>query len=156
MNWEGSGEPVRQGEARRGDAKSIFKAAVAYFAAVFAIGFAIGACRVLLLAPRVGETVAVALEAPVMIAVSWLVCAAVLRRFAPPATASARLAIGALALFLLLVADAALGFFGFGRPLSEQLAAFARPAGAIGFAAQCVFGLIPLLTLAERRRPRDP
>jgi len=145
MNRAGSGELVRQVDARRGDAKSIVEAAVAYFAAVFAIGFAIGACRMLLLAPRVGETAAVALEAPVMIAVSWLVCVAVLRRFAPPAMVSARLAMGALALFLLLVADAALGFFGFGRPLSEQLAAFARPAGAVGLAAQCVFGLIPVL-----------
>jgi hypothetical protein len=47
-----------------------------------------------------------------------------------------RRTMGALALLLLLAADAALGFFGFGRSLSDQLAAFGPPAGMIGLAAQ--------------------
>ena len=126
----------------------IVKAAIAYTAAVFAAGFAVGALRVVMVAPQIGETAAVALEAPVMIGVSWFVCAAILKRFAPPATISARLAMGALALLLLLIADATLGRLGFGRPLSEQFAAFARPAGAVGLAAQCIFALVPVLLLA--------
>ena len=52
-----------------------------------------------------------------------------------------RRTMGDLALLLLLAADAALGFFGFGRSLSDQLAAFGPPAGMIGLAAQCVHGL---------------
>ena len=59
--------------------------------------------------------------------------------------------MGALALPLLLAADAALGFFGFGRSLSDQLAAFGPPAGMIGLAAQCVHGLTPIRLLAARR-----
>src|SRR5271167_3970310 len=62
-----------------------------------------------------------------------------------------RRTMGALALLLLLAADAALGFFGFGRSLSDQLAAFGPPAGMIGLAAQCVHGLTPIRLLAARR-----
>ena len=43
------------------------------------------------------------------------------------------------------------GFFGFGRSLSDQLAAFGPPAGMIGLAAQCVHGLTPIRLLAARR-----
>ncbi|HME84935.1 MAG TPA: hypothetical protein VKG91_10405 [Roseiarcus sp.] len=131
--------------ASRIRAGSIVKAAIAYFAVVFAFGFAIGAGRVFWLQPRVGETTAVAFEAPVMIGVSWLACAKVIGWAGTPATAPARLAMGALALAVLLTADAMLGSVGFGRSLGEQLTAFGRLPGAIGLAAQCLFALMPLL-----------
>jgi hypothetical protein len=66
--------------------------------------------------------------------------------------------MGALALLLLFAADAALGFFDFGRSLSDQLAAFGPPAGMIrpcralrpGEQRAAGWGLG-----AGRRRPRD-
>ncbi len=123
---------------------SVVKAALAYFAAVFAVGFAVGAARVIWLQPRVGETAAVALEVPLMIVASWIACAYVVRWAKPPPTVSARLAMGGMALAMLLSADALLGSAGFGRSLAEQLAAYQRAPGALGLAAQCVFALLPL------------
>jgi hypothetical protein len=49
-------------------------AGVAYAVIVFLIGFVFGTIRVLLLIPHLGETVAVSLEAPIMLAASWFVC----------------------------------------------------------------------------------
>ena len=125
--------------------ESAVKAALAYFAAVFAVGFAVGAARVIWLQPSVGETAAVALEAPVMIGVSRVACANVVRWAQPPPTVSARLAMGGMAIALLLTADTGLGWAGFGRSLAEQLAAYGRASGALGLAAQCVFALPPLV-----------
>ena len=51
---------------------SSITAGLVYAALVFAVGFALGALRVTLIAPRLGETRAVLLEAPVMLAVSWM------------------------------------------------------------------------------------
>jgi hypothetical protein len=41
---------------------------------VFFVGFILGTVRVLLIAPRLGETAAVLLETPVMLVASWFVC----------------------------------------------------------------------------------
>ena len=60
---------------------SVAIAAMTYFAAVFALGFALGVMRSLVVAPLTGETAAVAVELPVMIAASWIVCARLLTRF---------------------------------------------------------------------------
>ena len=124
---------------------SVVKAAFAYFVAVFAVGFAAGVARVFWLQPHVGETAAVALEAPLMILVSWIACARVVQRVRPPSTVLARLSMGGMALAMLLAADALLGWVGFGRSFADQLAAYARPPGALGLAAQAVFGLVPLV-----------
>jgi hypothetical protein len=45
-----------------------------YAIIVFLIGFILGTIRVLLLAPRLGETTAVLVEAPMILAASWFVC----------------------------------------------------------------------------------
>ena len=126
---------------------AVVKAALAYFSTVFAVGFAVGATRVIWLQPRVGEAAAVALEAPLMIVVSWIACAHVVHWARPPATVPARLAMGGMALSLLLTVDALLGWAAFGRSFAEQLASYGRVPGALGLAAQCAFGLLPLVRL---------
>ena len=45
-----------------------------YAIIVFVIGFILGTIRVLLVAPRLGETIAVIIEAPVILTASWFVC----------------------------------------------------------------------------------
>jgi hypothetical protein len=50
------------------------EAGAVYALIVFLIGFSFGTIRVLLLAPRLGETAAVILETPVILAASWFVC----------------------------------------------------------------------------------
>lgn len=127
----------------------VLAAALAYWALVFAAGFALGTARVLLLAPRLGETGAVALELPVMLALSWLAARAVLRRRPlPPGTP--RLAMGGLAFVFLMGAEAALGILAFGQPPAAWAAALATPPGTLGLAGQTAFALIPWL---QGRRP---
>ncbi|HSF62739.1 MAG TPA: hypothetical protein VLA78_00005 [Paracoccaceae bacterium] len=122
----------------------LLTAALAYFALVFAAGFALGTARVLLLAPRLGETGAVALELPVMIALSWLSASWVLRRRPLPPGAP-RLAMGAVAFALLMGAEAALAVLAFGQTPAAWAAALATPPGALGLAGQILFALIPWL-----------
>ena len=50
------------------------KAGALYAIIVFLIGFIFGTVRVLLVAPRLGETTAVIVEIPIMLAASWFVC----------------------------------------------------------------------------------
>ncbi|MDQ7010342.1 MAG: hypothetical protein Q9M29_00840, partial [Mariprofundaceae bacterium] len=57
------------------------QAGIAYFAMVFAAGFMLGIVRVMLLAPNVGETLAVAIELPIMLAVSWISCSMLIDRY---------------------------------------------------------------------------
>jgi hypothetical protein len=131
------------------------RAGALYALSAFLIGFGFvfGAVRVTLVAPRVGAFAAVALEAAPMLIACWFVSRIVVARAAVPAAAASRLAMGAWALALLLAAETALGVVGFGRTLTEQFAAWATPAGALGLAAQVAFALLPVAQGEwERRR----
>ncbi len=125
-------------------------AAAAYFAIVFSLAFAMGIVRTLLVAPRTGDLIAVLVETPLVLLASWFAARWCARRFSVPAHAPARLAMGLAAFSLLMSVEAALGLMLFGRPLAQQFAAFASPAGAVGLLAQVAFGLMPLV--AARRR----
>lgn len=121
----------------------LFAAAASYAGAVLAAGFVLGTIRTLWLAPRVGELAAVALELPLVLALSWVAAAAVLRRWPLPGV-PARLALGAAAFALLMTGEAVLAL-AFGRSLGAWLAAMATAPGALGLAGQVAFALIPAL-----------
>jgi hypothetical protein len=127
------------------------RAGAVYFAFVFLAGFALGTLRVLVVAPRLGATVAVLLEAPVILAISWAACGWCLRRLKPPATVSARATMGAVAFALLMSAELGLSVLVFGRSIAAHFADYGTAAGAIGLAAQIGFALLPLV---ERRQTR--
>jgi hypothetical protein len=120
-------------------------AACAYFAIVFVAGFALGTIRVFVLAPILGELGAVLLELPIMLAISWFACRAVIRRFAVPAGWDHRASMGAMAFVLLMLAELGLSLFAFGRPAGAFLVSLTSPSGAIGLSGQIAFGLFPLL-----------
>ena len=124
-------------------------AAAAYFAIVFSLAFGLGMARTLFVAPRTGDVVAVLIETPIILSISCLAAAWTARRLSVPTGAPERLAMGAAALALLLIAETALALTLFGRPLAQQFAAYASPAGAIGLLAQFAFGFMPWL--AARR-----
>lgn len=123
----------------------VIPAAFAYFALIFALGFALGAVRVLVTAPAMGEVWATALELPVMLAASWVVCAWAIKRFAVPPQGGPRLGMGLLALLLLLSAETVLGVYGFGRTLAEQAAAYRNPGQFLGLLAQIAFAAFPAI-----------
>jgi len=126
-------------------------AGAAYFLILFSAGFMLGALRVLVIAPRLGDVLAVLLELPLMLAASWLVCLSLIRRMAVAADLVSRLLMGLTGFVLLMLAEIALGLFGFGRSLGMQLAALSQPAGLIGLAGQIAFGAIPLLQARKSR-----
>jgi hypothetical protein len=133
---------------------SIGRAAIVYFALVFAAGFVLGTIRVLLVAPLWGELPAVLLEAPMMLFLSWLACGASIRMFGLRG-GCAGLAMGAVALALLMTTEFVLSRLAFGRSPAETLSAWGTPAGAVGRASQLAFGLIPVLR-ANRRQKAGP
>lgn len=116
--------------------------AVSYVALIFAAAFVLGALRVTLVAPATGPLLAVALEVPLVLALSWLVAGRLLRRW--PLGLSDRLAMGALAFALLMLAELALAL-AFGQTPARFLADLATPPGALGLVGQIGFGLIPAL-----------
>jgi hypothetical protein len=125
-------------------------AAAAYFAIVFSLAFLLGAVRTLVIAPTIGEVGAVLIEAPIILFVSWRAAAWSIARFSVTARTSDRLAMGLAAFLLLMTIETAMSLLLFDRPLAQQLAAWATPAGAIGLLAQAAYGFIPLL-VARRR-----
>lgn len=118
------------------------KAAACYVLPVFAVAFLLGALRVTLVAPQTGPLLAVALEVPLVLALSWLVAGRVLGRW--PLALTDRLAMGALAFAFLMLAELALAL-AFGRTPARFLSDLATPPGALGLAGQIGFGLIPAL-----------
>lgn len=124
------------------------KAGVAYFGAVFTIGFVFGTIRVLLLEGRVATELAVALELPVMLALSWLVARHLIRRFAVGDAPAQRLRMGFLAFALLLLAETGLAL-ALGQTVSGHIASYATLRGALTLVGQLVFALIPLLIRAR-------
>ncbi len=128
------------------------KAGLTYFAGMFALGFVLGTARVLLIAPVLGAWGATFAELPVMLAISWLYCAWLLRRFAVPGAAGARLLMGAVAFILLMVAEVLLGIGLFGRDLPQQVQEMTNGPGLAGLAGQLAFAAFPLLRLGRPRR----
>lgn len=129
--------------------RSVLKAALAYWAMIFALGFALGTVRVLWLTPRFGETAAVLVELPFMLAASALAAHRLVRRHAVGGAGPA-LAMGALALALLMAAEAALALGLSGQGLAGWARALVAMPGVLGLAGQLAFAAMPLLVVAGR------
>ena len=125
--------------------KPAVRAAIAYFAIVFAAGFLMGVFRVTLVEPRLGAMTAVLLEAPVMLAASWFACRGCLQRFQVSRRINSRAAMAAISLALLVGAEILLGEFLFGRSLGEMAQSYGTSSGLVGLAAQLAFAALPLI-----------
>ncbi|MFY8048705.1 MAG: hypothetical protein ACOVNS_07770 [Erythrobacter sp.] len=121
---------------------TILRAAVAYWAMVFALGFVLGTVRVLWLAPLVGLVPATLIELPVMLGASWLASGWLVRRFAITDSGAA-LAMGGLAFALLMGAECALAVMLAGETPAQWLAGLRQPHAALGLAGQMVFAVMP-------------
>ncbi len=139
--------------APHGPVRRTLAAGTVYFAFVFLGGFALGIVRVLVVAPRAGAVVAVLVEAPVILAVSWAVSRGCVARFGVGRSPGLRLAMGGWAFALLMSAEAGLAVWMFGRSLADHVASYLTLPGALGLAAQLGFALIPLIQLRLGRAP---
>jgi hypothetical protein len=125
-------------------------AGTVYFVAVFLVGFVLGILRVLVVAPRLGAVAAVLIEAPAILAASWVASRECVRRFGVGRSPGLRLAMGGSAFALLMAVEAALAVLAFGLSLADHLAAYLTVAGALGLAAQLGFAVIPLIQVRRR------
>ena len=82
--------------------KGTLKASVLYFVLVFAAGFVLGTIRTLWVVPRLGVRAAELMEAPIMFGVSILAARWVVRHVGIQPLSSKRLALGCIALGLML------------------------------------------------------
>ena len=80
-----------------------------YFLLVFGAGFVLGTVRVLLIVPHIGDRAAELLEMPLMLLATVLAARWITRRFPEPRTSVAKLAIGGIALGLMLAGEMAVG-----------------------------------------------
>ncbi|MFM7444523.1 MAG: hypothetical protein ACKO2N_11525 [Tabrizicola sp.] len=106
----------------------------------------LGALRVTLIAPQIGPVPAVALEIPLVLALSWTVSGRVLARW--PMRGAQRSLLCALAFTLLMLLELATAL-AFGQTPATFLTDMATPAGALGLAGQVGFALIPLIRQAK-------
>ena len=114
---------------------------------LLAAGAVLGTLRVLVLAPALGAGPALAVELPVMLAVAWIGCGAVLRRLSVAGMTGARLAMAGMALLVLLAGEAALAAVLPGQTPGAWLAGLGRPAAWPGLAAQVAAAALPLVRL---------
>jgi hypothetical protein len=125
-------------------------AAAFYFAIVFAVGFGLGPVRVLLLEPKVGNTVAVLIEAPFMLAAIALAARYVSRRMKVSAVLPDLLVMGCSAAVLVLLADFAIGLPLRGIAMADQFNYLVTPAGRLYLVLVALFALAPAV-IARRR-----
>jgi hypothetical protein len=121
------------------------KAGVAYAVTVFAIGFLLGAARVLLLAPRAGPTIAVLIEMPVILTASWYASRIWMKQLAVGVETSTRAVVGTVAFVTLMTLEFAVSVGMLHTSPEEYLEELRSPAGAIGFVGQVCFATFPFL-----------
>ena len=114
-----------------------------YFIAVFSFAFVMGVLRTLVVAPRVGELVAVGIELPIVLIASWFVARRLLRRH--PLPLPQRLVMGGVAFLLLMASEALLSFLMRGEGVAEWAASLVVLPGLLGLLGQVGFALVPAL-----------
>jgi hypothetical protein len=123
------------------------RAGFVYFTLVFAAGFILGILRIFVILPRLGPTLAVLIELPVILAICWFGAKWTVEKFAVPAVMADRLVMGIAAFAFLMIAETVLATAGFGLTLVGYLRLLATPEGTIGLVGQMFFALFPYLLL---------
>jgi hypothetical protein len=113
-----------------------------YFGIVFAFAFATGVARTLVVAPRLGPTVAVFLEVPILIAASWVVAYYLLRNRSFSMTQ--RVVMGLTAFTLTMASEAELSLLMRGQDFADWARTLQSPLGLVGLTAQIVFAALPI------------
>jgi hypothetical protein len=120
------------------------RAGTAYFALVFGAGLLLGPIRILWIVPAVGVRWAELLEAPVMLAVIVVAARWIVRRFALSRAPALRLAVGVVALGLLLIAEFTVVLALRGITIGEYLAGRDPVADAVYRALLGAFAAMPV------------
>jgi hypothetical protein len=127
------------------DMRNALRAGTVYFAIIFALGFLLGTVRTPLLSRLVGDVIAVAIELPVILTFSWIVCTWVLLRFEVPSVFNIRMVMGGSALAFLLAAEAILSVTLANRSWMEHFELYKTPPTLLGLFGQILFAWFPLI-----------
>jgi len=122
----------------------ILKAGVLYFVLVFGAGFVLGFIRILWVVPKFGTRIAELMETPIMLVVTILAGRWVARRLAVPPTVNRRLAVGLVALSLLLAAEFTVVLSVQRLSIGEYLASRDPVAGTVYVIMLGVFTIMPI------------
>jgi hypothetical protein len=123
----------------------ILKAGVLYFVVVFGAGLVLGPIRILWVVPRLGARIAELGEAPIMLVITIVAARWIVRRLAVPPTRLSRLAMGSIALSLMLIAEFTLVLWLRGLSISEYFASRDPVAASVYYAMLAIFAVMPLL-----------
>jgi hypothetical protein len=122
----------------------ILKAALVYFALVFGSGFLLGPIRILWVVPQFGTRLVELIEAPIMLVIVIAAARWSVSRFAVPPSRAERLALGCIALFLLLMAEFALVPWIRHMSINAYLASRDPVSGAVYYTELGIFAIVPL------------
>ncbi len=115
----------------------------AYALSLFGVGFVLGVARVMLVAPRIGVVAATALEAvPMLAAMAWAGPRIARWQGLPPRSAG-RIAMGGVALAVLVAVELSLGAILNGVGPRAWVAHFATPEGVIYAGLLLAFAAMP-------------
>jgi hypothetical protein len=127
------------------------KAGLLYCAVVFCAGFLLGSVRTFWVAPLAGEFVGVLLEAPVMLAISWVACGWVAERLEVSESLLDRLIMGGVALAVLILAEAIIAIAANRKDVTWYFLRSGQSGLLLGLLAQLAFAVFPMV---RRRRTR--
>ncbi|MBH0199004.1 MAG: hypothetical protein HP497_06205 [Nitrospira sp.] len=119
------------------------KPGILYFLLVFGAGFVLGTVRVLLIVPHVGHRTAELLEMPLMLIATVFAARWITRRFAESHNHAARLAIGGIALGLMLAGELAVGIGLRGMTASSVILNRDPVAGTAYYVSLLLFAAMP-------------
>ena len=124
--------------------KETLKGGVLYFILVFAAGFVLGTVSTLWAVPRLGVRTAELMEAPIMLGVSILAARWVVRRAGIPPLPSRRLAVGCIALGLMLLVEFTVVLWVRGMTIRGYFESHDPVSGTVYFLTLGAFAVIPI------------
>jgi uncharacterized membrane protein (Fun14 family) len=123
------------------------RAALVYFGIVLGTGFVLGAFRVPVIVPRIGERWAELAEMPVMAAVIFFAAGYALRRFPEICSPGRSLVVGFLALALSVAAEFGLAVLLQDQTLAEFIRSRDKISGSVYIGLLLVFTVMPRIRL---------
>jgi hypothetical protein len=130
----------------------LLKVGALYFAAVFAVGFVLGAIRTLWVEPELGTRVAELIEAPIMLLVVVFAARTIVRRHVELFHWRHWLAVGLVALVLLLTVEFTAVLRLRDMSLSEYFATRDPVSGTVYYLLLGIFAVMPVLVFSQRSR----
>ena len=121
-----------------------------YFALVFGVGFLFGLIRVPFVVPRIGERYAELAEMPLMFVAIYFASRYVFRRFGEKTDLAGLIAVGVIALLLLVSAELLLAVVLAGRGIGEYISRRDPVSGGVYLVMLMVFAAMPWLQARQR------